>query len=75
MLETKTYIIPFGIREAKKEIFKIKIWNKGTGSSETGNYGYKITDGKNLKIKGDFDNFDRSKGALILLKEILNKSV
>jgi hypothetical protein len=72
MLETKIYMVPFGIREAQRELYSIKIWNKGDGSNEVGNYGYEITDDKTLNITGDFDNFDRSKGALVLLKEILN---
>jgi hypothetical protein len=73
MLEIKVNIVPFGIKEAKRELFDIKIWNKGDGSNEVGNYGYKITDNKTLEIKGDYDDFDRKRGALSLLKEILQK--
>lgn len=72
MLETKINLVPFGIREAQRELFSIRIWNKGDGSEEIGNYGYEITDDRTLKIEGEFDNFDRSQGALVLLKEILN---
>jgi hypothetical protein len=73
MLEIKVNIVPFGIVEAKRELFDIQIWNKGDGSNEIGNYGYKITDNRTLEIKGDFDNFKRKRGSLSLLKEILTK--
>jgi len=75
MLEVKIYMVPFGIREAQRELFSIKIWNKGHGSTDIGDYGYEITGDKDLEIKGDLDKYERKNGALVLLKEILEDAL
>lgn len=73
MLEINVKLVPFGIKDREREIARVTIWNKATGTRDFGNYGYKVVDSEDSEVSGDYDGFDRSKGALKLLHEILNE--
>lgn len=75
MLEVKVNLVPFGKRDLEREIGVIKIWNKGTGTERIGNYGYEIVSERGQVVQGDLDGFDRSEGALVLIKEILSEAL
>lgn len=76
MLRATLEIIPFGAESAKETISTIEIVNIGTNANrpDFGNYVFKI---KNLStgtiIENSVHNFDRSRGALALLKTVLDK--
>lgn len=71
MIEVKINIVPFGIREREKQIGYIKLWNDGTGSNKTGNYGYRITNDRGIDIEGGLKGFSREDGVFELLKKVL----
>ncbi len=76
MLRVTLEIIPFGSESAKETISTIEIVNVGTSPNRPayGNYAFRI---KNLStgtiIENNVHNFDRSRGALALLKTVLDK--
>lgn len=73
VLEITLNLVPHGIREAERNIGKITIINTGEGTTEFGNYDYKIEiPSRSVEIEGHCEGFDRSRGAMNLLKAILN---
>jgi hypothetical protein len=73
MIEVKIDLVPFGIRNAARQIGYIKIVNDGTGNAEIGNYYYEVED-EYFKViaTGEYKNFHREEGIFSLLEKVLN---
>ena len=75
MIEVCIKLVPFGMRDREHEISKITIWNDVTGTSEIGNYGYKIKIDSDEEYSGEFKGFSRKDGVLKLLQGVLNDAI
>lgn len=76
MLRVKIEIVPFGIESLKRDIFTGNVVNDGTGNNNIGNYEYDFVRADSVtaeSISGNLNGFDRDRGALSLLKNILNQ--
>jgi hypothetical protein len=72
MLRFTAEIVPFGMESVKRPIGTIEVANIG-GTTEVGNYKYVIqTEGED-EVTGVLKGFNRDRGAIELLREILNK--
>ena len=74
-------LIPYGNKRKKKKIGELYIVNNGSGNSILGNYDFEIkgleldSNGKVVRWhKGSLKGFDRGRGHLALLKEVLKTS-
>jgi hypothetical protein len=72
MIEIDVKLVPYGIKAAERTIAKMTIWNDATGTREVGNYKYKVETDEDVLHQGSYKNFERSKGILELVKNILN---
>lgn len=77
MLRVIVELVPHGIEGAKHVIAKGEIINNGQGDFETGNYTYTLCSPpsrlhpQEVKESGTLQGFDRSRGSLELLMEVL----
>lgn len=74
MLRVTIELVPYGIEEEAQVIGRMLIANDGTGTVKHSNYAYayNFTDRPDVPAKGLVHRFDRSQGAWVLLKKILN---
>ena len=65
-------MLPLGFQKGKRNLGTIRIWNDGTGTWLSGNYGYKVTKGNKVKAEGHITGFPRKrKDAFALLYLVL----
>ena len=65
-------MLPHGFQKGKKNLGTIRIWNNGTGTLSSGNYGYKVTKGNKVKAEGCITGFPRKrKDVFALLQEVM----
>jgi len=75
MLRFTAEIIPFGMESCKRTIGTIEVANIG-GNDSIGKYKYKIhTDSLSDDSTGIIKKFDRNRGAIELLYEVLTKEL
>ena len=72
MLKITVELVPFGLKDVRRTIGVIEIANVG-GTREFGDYKYIIKSDRCDEVKGSLEKFDRNKGAIELLRDILNK--
>ncbi len=71
MLRVKVEIVPFGMESCAKELAEIIIINTGKGDHDIGEYRYTIEGTGADASCGEIHNFDRRRGSVELLKEVL----
>ena len=72
MLKVTVELVPFGLEDVRRTISVIEIANIG-GTREFGDYRYTIKSDRCGEVEGSLEKFDRNKGAIELLRVILNK--
>ena len=72
MLRFTAEIVPFGMEEVRRTIGVIEVANVG-GTEKFGDYKYVISSDRYGEVTGSLERFDRDRGAIELLREILNK--
>jgi hypothetical protein len=74
MIEIEINLYKFGYRNLKKNLYTIKIANDGTGSKTIGNYKYRVTKSKIIKM-GKIAGFRRKNRTALYLLYLVLKSM